>query len=315
MMDGSIPLEIVGLIALTLAAAATTVWSYFNARPSEIRARLSALRHTTKDAGPLLVISGDTPKRLWERTLIFLGSSQEAGRKKNRRDSLRRLLRHAGFNGITAVQIVLGIRAVLMLGLPALAAPMLLANGEDRMPAVIFLLGVLSGLGFVLPVFIVGRLATRRRSRINASLPSMLDLLVLCVESGLSLDAAIARVADDRGSAQDPLAKELAHLSSELRVGVARREALRNLAERTGSEEVRGLVAHLVQADRLGGSLGPALRAQAETVRTTRKLRAEEIANRMPVKMLLPTALFLPPLLIVIFVPVVLQAKELLSGG
>ena len=96
---------------------------------------------------------------------------------------------------------------------------------------------------------------------------------------------------------------------------MTRRDALRNLAERTGSEEVRGLVAHLIQTDRLGGSLGPALRAQAETVRTTRKLRAEEIANRMPVKMLLPTVLFLPPLFIAIFVPVVIKAKEVLSGG
>jgi len=315
MIDGNIPPEILGLIALTVAAAATTVWSYLNARPSEIRARLDALRHTARDAGPVSVIADDIQKRLWERTLIFLGSRQEGARRKNRRDSLRPLLRHAGFHNPTAVQIVLGIRAVLMFGLPALTAPMLLANGENRIPAVILVLGALSGLGFVLPTFIVGRLAARRRTRINASLPNILDLLVLCIESGLSLDAAITRVADDRESAEDPFAKELAHLSTELRVGVARREALRNLAERTGSEEVRGLVAHLVQTDRLGGNLGPALRAQAETVRTTRKLRAEEIANRMPVRMLLPTVLFLPPLFIAIFVPVVLQAIEVLSGG
>jgi tight adherence protein C len=183
------------------------------------------------------------------------------------------------------------------------------------MPAVILTLLVLSGLGFVLPTFIVGRLATTRKSRINAALPNVLDLLVLCIESGLSLDAAITRVVDDRRKNQDPFAEELAHLSSELRVGVSRREALRNLAKRTGSDEVRGLVAHLIQTDKLGGNLGPALRAQAETVRTTRKLRAEEIANRMPVKMLLPTVLFLPPLFIAIFVPVVLKAMEVLSGG
>jgi len=315
MTEGGAPLEILGLIALTVAAAATTLWSYLESRPTQIQARLDALTNPSTETAHASVIADDTPMRLWQRVLIFLGSTQATEKRKTRRDSLRPTLQHAGFHSPTAVQILLGIRVVLMLGLPALATPVLLSATANRMPTVTLMLVTLSGLGFVLPTFIVGRLARRRKKSIDAALPNVLDLLVVCIESGISLNAAIARVVDDRTSAPDPLGKELVHLAGELRVGVARRDALRNLAERTGSDEVRGLVAHLVQTERLGGNLGPALRAQSETARMTRKLRAEEIANRMPVKLLLPTALFMPPLFIVVFGPVVLHAMEVLSGG
>jgi len=114
---------------------------------------------------------------------------------------------------------------------------------------------------------------------------------------------------------RDPLGQELAQLAHELRAGVPRKDALQNLAERAGSADLRTVVAQLVHTERLGGNVGPALRAQSETVRTTQKLRAEEIANRMPIKMLLPTVMFMPALFIAIIAPVALRIAAVLSAN
>ncbi len=314
MMDGETPLELLGLIALTIGAIATTVWSVLGTRRSAVQTRLEAITSPSSGKATVSVIADDTPTHLWERILIALGRGQTAGTEtQDRRTGLRATLRYAGMRGPNTIYIVLGVRIVLMLTIAALMAPVFLSG--NRKPAV-FLFGmVLITLGFVLPTFLVQRLATKRKIRVTAGLPDVLDLLVLCVESGLGLNAAIARVVEDRAGTKDPLGEELAQLTNELRVGVPRRDALRNFGNRTGSEEVRALVAHLVQSERLGGNLGPALRAQSDSARTARRLRAEEIANRMPVKMLLPTVLFMPALFLVIFVPVALQAIEVLRGG
>src|SRR5262249_41953215 len=153
------------------------------------------------------------------------------------------------------------------------------------------------------------QIASRRRDKINATLPDALDLLLLCVEAGLGLNAAIARVAEERSnsSTTDPISEELPLLSKELQVGLARREAFRNLAERTGVEDVRALAAQLIQSERLGSSVAAALRAQSEHIRIQRRLQAEEQANKVQVKMLLPMVLFIfPALFIVIMTPTIL---------
>jgi tight adherence protein C len=313
----ALPAELLALLALSIATLAAAVGSHLRSRPSALRARLEAIANPLRRDAPVTLIAEDAPKKLWERLLIVLGRTQGDGEARTSAgDTLRARLRYAGFRGPSAVHIVLGIRLILACGLPVLAAPLFLAEVGHRRPlAGAALLGALAALGFMLPAFMAGRLAVERQRRIGAALPDVVDLLVLCVEAGLGLQAAIARVAEARATPRDPLGKELAHLAAELRVGVPRRQALHNLVERTGSEDVRALVAHLNQTERLGGSVAPALRAQSQAARAMRKLRAEEIANRLPVKMLLPTALFMPALFLVIFVPVVLQASEALSGG
>ena len=168
-------------------------------------------------------------------------------------------------------------------------------------------------VGYVLPTFVVSSMAKRRVRNIDVALPDVLDLLVLCMEAGLGLNAAIQRVAEERSDKKDALGSELAQLASELRAGVPRKDGLMNMGERAGSEDLRALVAQLVHTERLGGSVGPTLRAQSETVRSQHKLRAEEIANRMPIKMLIPTVLFMPALFIAIIAPVVLRVMAVLS--
>ncbi len=313
MIANDVPIEVLGLIALTIAVLATAVWTYLGTQQTQVQARLDAISNPGRAHETVSVIADDKPIHLWERVLVALGRRQSTGDPKNPKDGLRATLRYAGFRSANALYIVLGARVLLTLGMGGLAASLFFTG--PRKPAVLLFAVALVGFGFILPTFVVQRLATQRKAKVTAGLPDVLDLLVLCVESGLGLNAAIGRVAEDRAETKDPLGIELQQLTNELRVGVPRRDALRNFAARTGSDDVRALVAHLVQTERLGGNLGPALRAQSESARSARKLRAEEIANRMPVKMLLPTVLFMPALFLVIFVPVALQAMEVLKGG
>jgi tight adherence protein C len=310
-----LPIELLVLLAATIATTALAVWSHLRARPSAIQARLEAIASPLRGDAPVPLITDEAPTRLWERVLVLLGRTQSASDDTTARSTLRQQLRYAGFRNASAIHVVMGTRLLLTCLLPVVVSPLVLARVGQRPLAGTAVLATLAAAGFILPGLVVGAAARERQRRINAAMPDVVDLLVLCVEAGLGLQAAIARVAESRAVSRDALGEELAHLAAELRVGVPRRQALRNFADRTGSEDVRALVAHLNQTERLGGNVGPALRAQSQAARAMRRLRAEEVANRLPVKMLLPTALFMPALFLVIFVPVVLQASEVLSGG
>jgi len=144
------------------------------------------------------------------------------------------------------------------------------------------------GLGYLLPSMVLGRMARRRQHRIRLGLPDALDLLVVSVEAGLGLDQAIQRVGDELPFAHPELSDELRLINLELRAGKARSEALHNLAERTGVDDISSLVAMLVQTDKFGTSVAQSLRVHSETVRTKRRQRAEEAAAKIGVKMVFP---------------------------
>lgn len=303
------PLYLYVLIVLTVGLAAFALWSALGAAHAGVRARLQAITTSTtpRSEEAVSVIEDDNPKNIVERGLVAVGQSQVSKQTAEKRETLRSMLRHAGFRRPSAIALVLGIRGVLVVGLPVLAAPMIFAWFQnDPMTGFVALVAP-AALGFSLPSMFIKRMVTRRHVKITASLPDVLDLLVLCMEAGLGLNAAITRVAEERADGKDPLGEEFAQLANELRVGVPRKDALTNLATRVGSADLRTVVAQLIHTERLGGNVGPALRSQAETVRTSRKMRVEEIANRAPVKMLLPTVIFIVPLFIFIFAPVVLQ--------
>ncbi|HEU5407518.1 MAG TPA: type II secretion system F family protein, partial [Nitrospira sp.] len=135
---------------------------------------------------------------------------------------------------------------------------------------------------------------------LQRAIPDALDLMVVCVEAGLGLDQAIARVGQEISQTHPALGEELNILSQELRTGVQRQAALRNLAHRTDLEEVRNLVALLVQTDRFGTSIGQALRVHADSMRTRRRLKAEEMAAKLPVKLLFPLIIFIFPSMFIV---------------
>jgi len=167
----------------------------------------------------------------------------------------------------------------------------------------------LAALGHLLPALALTSRARRRREAIQASLPNVLDLLAVSIEAGLSLDAAVARVADHTDG---PLADELAALLADIRVGESRDAALERLAERVEAPEVTAFARAVGRAERLGVSLGKTLRLQAQEARVRRQAAAEERAARAPVKMLFPTILFIfPALFVVVLGPALLTLTRM----
>jgi tight adherence protein C len=154
-------------------------------------------------------------------------------------------------------------------------------------PNLMFAMGGLA-LGYLLPGMVLARLAKRRAHRIRLSLADMLDLLVVSVEAGLGLDQAISRVGAELAFAYPELSDELRLINLELRAGKARSEALRNLADRTGVDDLSSLVTMLIQTDKFGTSVAQSLRVYSDTLRTKRRQRAEEAAAKTGVKMVFP---------------------------
>src|ERR1700722_3126311 len=170
----------------------------------------------------------------------------------------------------------------------------------------------LTGLGFFLPRFILKKRLQERQRRIRLGLPDGLDLTVICVEAGLSLDQAMMRVGNDLSHAHPELSSEFHLFDLETRAGKPRAEALRNLAERTGVDDIRSLVGTLIQTDRFGTSVAQALRVLSDSLRTGRRQRAEEKAAKTTVKMIIPLVLFVMPSLIFVTVgPAVIQLMHI----
>lgn len=176
------------------------------------------------------------------------------------------------------------------------------------------LLGGVFALGFFVPRFLLKRKMQERQRRIRLALPDALDLTVICVEAGLPLDQAMLRVGTDLHHAHPELSDEFHLFNLETRAGKPRVEALRNLAARTGVDDVRSLVGTLIQTDRFGTSVTQALRVHSDSLRTERRQRAEEQAAKTTVKMIIPLVLFVMPSLIFVTVgPAVIQLMHLLS--
>jgi len=188
--------------------------------------------------------------------------------------------------------------------------PVFLMSGFD---SPLLLLGCF-GFGFFLPRFLLKKKLQERQRRIRLGLPDGLDLTVICVEAGLSLDQAMMRVGQDLSHAHPELSAEFHLFDLETRAGEPRVEALRNLAERTGVDDLRSLVGTLIQTDRFGTSVAQALRVHSESLRTERRQRAEEQAAKTTVKMIIPLVLFVMPSLIFVTVgPAVIQLLHIFA--
>jgi tight adherence protein C len=207
---------------------------------------------------------------------------EKAPRSPKEMGSLRLRLVQAGYRRDEALTIFFGIRILFALTLFALFSTSVIAR-----PNLMFALGGL-GVGYVLPGMVLARLAKRRAHRIRLSLADMLDLLVVSVEAGLGLDQALSRVGAELAFAYPELSDELKLINLELRAGKPRSEALRNLADRTGVDDLSSLVTMLIQTDKFGTSVAQSLRVYSETLRTKRRQRAEEAAAKTGVKMVFP---------------------------
>ncbi len=228
---------------------------------------------------------------------------------------LKSRLMQAGIRDESAATLFFAAKLVLVIALPLLIVTGLAVAGVD-LDLVELATSLLAGavLGFYLPTIWLNRRATRRQREIFNAFPDAVDLLVVCVEAGLGLDAAIARAAQDMATRSVDLADELNLVSIEMRVGATRERALRNLARRSGIEEVTSFVAMMLQADRFGTSIGQSLRVQSDALRVKRRQRAEEEAAKLPLKMLFPLIFFIfPSLLLVLLGPSLIQVMKVLG--
>lgn len=171
-------------------------------------------------------------------------------------------------------------------------------------------------VGFVLPDWVLNILVRRRQAIFLEHFPDALDLIRICLEAGLGLDAAIIRVGEEFRKICPPLQDELHTLSLELRAGASRTQSLRNFGERTGLQDVQALVTLLVQADKFGTGIADAVRVHSEQLRLNRKLKAEEAAAKVSVKLLFPLIFFIfPALLLVLLGPAAILLYENLNSG
>jgi tight adherence protein C len=172
------------------------------------------------------------------------------------------------------------------------------------------------GAGFLLPRFVLNRMIASRKLRITWGLADALDLMVITMEAGLGLNAAMLRVCEELRPVHPDISKEFELANLEIRVGRERSEALRNLAERTGVEDLNSLVAMLIQADRFGTSIARAVRVYSDSLRTKRRQRAEQAAQKAAFKLLLPLgALLFPTMFIIILGPALLNISDMLGGS
>ena len=217
-------------------------------------------------------------------------------------ESMQLQLLHAGLAGRLQVSDFLGLRALTtILGMGLAVGLGLLFNAGTFMFLVLLLF--FGGIGYLIPVLWLRQQTNRRRSEVLRSLPDVIDLLTISVEAGLGFDLALARVVSKSDNA---LSREFARVLTEMRYGIARRDALRSLAERTGVEDLGAFISAIIQAEQLGASVANVLRIQSVEMRVRRRQNAERLAQIAPIKMLFPMAfLIFPPIFVVVLGPAI----------
>ena len=281
-------------LALTLAGAGFFLW----VTPTRAEQRLQ-------------VIAGPREKSNWTETIVKVAGplarlSAPDGDWEN--SLLRMRFLHAGIRSPDARLVFFGAKTLLPLALAGLTYMMLRAMNQTGSLTLIFYVLLAALIGCYLPNLVVFLIIRSRQREIFENFPDASDLMLVCVEAGLGLDASLTRVADEIRRKSAALAEELHLTNLEIRAGGTREKSLRNLALRTGVEEVGTFATMLTQADKFGTSIGDSLRVFSDDLRHKRQIRAEESAAKVPTKLLIPlvTCIF-PAVIMVILGPAVIQ--------
>jgi tight adherence protein C len=229
---------------------------------------------------------------------------------------LRRRLIQAGYPNDNATTVYRVIRLIAAVTFPLITFFIVtVVFGSPVNPTTIGVTILALIYGLFLPSFYLSRMITKRKARISRALPDALDLMVVCVEAGLGLNAALQRVGREVELVEPSLSDELAITNREIRAGRARDEALRNLGARTGVDDLKSLVAMLVQTDRFGTSIADSLRVFADSMRTKRRQRAEELVAKAAIKLIFPLLLCIfPALFIVLMGPALIRIWDLFNA-
>ena len=236
-------------------------------------------------------------------------------------DKLLRSLKAAGFRSPSAPRVYTLVRIVLVFGLPGLWLLMVVFSSEPPGVGRIYIVSAIAALlGFYLPYLFVQAKADRRRTAIINGFPDSLDLLLVCVEAGLGLEAALDRVGREIASTHPLVAELFTETTLMMRAGASREDAMRRMADNAGVDEIRSFATLLIQSDKLGTSIASTLRVYAVEMREDRRLRAEEKAHRLPVLISIPlVTCMLPTMIGVLILPaavaVVREIGPALTGG
>lgn len=299
------------LVFIALAAAAVFAFSYgifvlVTGATDPVRRRLERVAERRTQAPSF---SARLAARL--RPLAGLVLPRQDGK----RSRVSQLLLQAGYRSTTALSTYYGTKAVLITALPLCVVVVWLFYPRMSTGHLLYYMIAAAIAGYLIPSIWLDRRVLDRQRALRAGFPDALDLLVVCVEAGLGLAPALQRVADEIVVSHPELGAELAQVNAEMRAGVERAQALKDLAERTGLADVRGLVALMVQTMRFGTSVADALRIYAEEFRDKRTQAAEEAAAKIGTKMIFPLVLCLFPSFFLIAIgPAVLRLITVFEG-
>ena len=306
------------LLVFMLATAIVTVGMRAASRRAALKSDIRAIARTGRASGRMrLQESKDSG---WSKLAEGI---EKAGLNlgDTRADKLRETLIAAGYTSPAAPKIFTLARLVLVLALPTLYLLYATAGGQELSLVRLYLFGsVLALLGLYLPNLVVRAKADRRREAIRNGFPDCLDLMLVCVEAGLGLEAAMDRVGREMVHSHPLVAALLSGATLQLRAGARRDEALRKMGDASGIDEVRSFATLLIQSDKLGTSIGDTLRVYADEMREKRRLRAEEKAHRLPVLISIPLVVcMLPTMIGVLMLPgavrIVREMFPALTGG
>jgi len=289
----------IGLLAIVSTIAAVMAFQSFTSR----EATLSRLQRVS---GQSVVVRAREPESQTLREKVgrlveLLSGSKIDEERDGTYAKLRQELIEAGFRRPGGLRIYMGSRVAVTLGIAFLMFPVSTIFMDNTLLGLAFVT-VAAGLGFVAPGLLIKSRRSARHRSIIRGLPDALDLMVVCVEAGLSLASTLDRVAKEFFRTNVTLAGELKLVVLETQAGKSLSEALRSLAVRNGVQDLSTLASALVQTERLGTRVADTLRVQADALRTRRMQQAEEIAQRAPVKMLIPAGVFIFPALLVVTV-------------
>ncbi|MBI5757756.1 MAG: type II secretion system F family protein [Planctomycetales bacterium] len=285
------------------ACIAWFVINIFASRTTRASERLDEIRDPRlrqKESALVRTGSGNSVTDAFEKAAPALSKALQP-KTELEQNAMKIRLANAGFNSSHAPSVYLAIQFIcLIIGCMAGAGIGLAKYGVQSKSLYGVILG--GGTGFYLPVVILGFLRSARVKRIFLTLPDALDLLVVCVEAGLGLDAGLRRVTDELKDTAPDLTTEFGLCNFQLQMGRQRREVLHDLGVRSGVDDLKALAAILIQADRFGSSIAQALRVQSDSMRIKRSQMAEEMAQKTAVKLIFPLVLFIFPGIFVVLV-------------
>jgi tight adherence protein C len=308
---------LLGLFALVVAGA------YFVT--AAISARQMSRRRLVDgtDSGHQIVGASLRSQAAESAWLRLVNGIEKAGLSlvDTRDDSLRKKLAAAGYSATYAPRVYTLVRLVLVIGLPLLMFGLIWLSGSSPGIFKIYAAVVISALaGLYLPSVFIAAKADRRQREIINGFPDALDLMLVCVEAGLGLDSAFARVGMEMVTSHPKLAEQFGAVVLELRAGRSHEDALRRMADRAGAEEIRAFATLLIQSSKLGSSIAQTLRVYAAEMRERRRMRAEEKAHRLPVLLSIPlVGCMLPVMIGVLMLPAVIRIirtmMPVMAGG